>query len=165
MDRNRRRVTYGLLLGLLWAVGAFASEMDELAIREVQTQQAEAWNAHDAVAYANLFTDDGDVVNVLGWWWRGRAEIQSKMSAAFAWVFLDSQLTITEVHTRFINSSTAITHVRWTLDGAKAPPGATAAPREGIQIQVLRKLDGAWLIASFQNTNSVPETPFPDAPP
>ncbi|MDH5302784.1 MAG: SgcJ/EcaC family oxidoreductase [Gammaproteobacteria bacterium] len=165
MDISRRRVPYSLVLVLLWAVTTFASEIDEVAIREVQTQQAAAWNAHDAVAYANLFTDDGDVVNVLGWWWRGRSEIQGKLSAAFAWVFLDSKLTITEVHTRFIDASTAIAHVRWILDGAKVPPGAPAPPREGIQIQVLRKIDGAWLIASFQNTNSVPETPFPQAPP
>ena len=54
MDISRRRVPYSLVLGLLWAVTTFASEIDEVAIREVQTQQAAAWNAHDAVAYANL---------------------------------------------------------------------------------------------------------------
>ena len=35
---------------------------------------------------------------------------------------------------------------------------------EGIQLQVLRKDPDRWLIASFQNTNSVPETPFPKGP-
>lgn len=37
-------------------------------------------------------------MNVLGWWWRGRAENQSKLSDAFAWVFRDSKLTITDVN-------------------------------------------------------------------
>ena len=164
MNFSLRRLLSGLVLGVLLAVEAFASEGDEAAIREVQSRQAAAWNAHDAVAYANLFSDDGDVVNVLGWWWRGRSVIQSKLSDAFAWVFRDSTLTITEVHTRLIDPSTAIVHVRWTLDGAKMPPGAPAPPREGIQIQVLRKIGGQWLIASFQNTNSVQENPFPKAP-
>ena len=91
--------------------------------------------------------------------------IQSKLSDAFAWVFRDSTLTITEVHTRLVDSSTAIVHVRWTLDGAKVPPGAPAPPRTGIQLQILRKTGARWLITSFQNTNSVPETPFPKAPP
>lgn len=150
---------------MICAVAAVASQADEAAIRDVQARQAAAWNAHDAVAYANLFSEDGDVVNVLGWWWQGRSEIQSKLSDAFAWVFRDSRLTIADVHTRFIDASTAIVHVRWTLDGAKVPPGAPAPPREGVQLQVLRKTGDRWLITSFQNTNSVPETPFPKGPP
>lgn len=165
MKWNKRRFAYGLVLGLILAVEVFASEADEAAIRELQARQAAAWNAHDAVAYANLFSEDGEVVNVLGWWWRGRSTIQSKLSEAFAWVFRDSTLVITDVHTRFIDPSTAVVHVRWTLDGAKLPPGAPAPPREGIQLQVLRKLGGQWLITSFQNTNSVPESPFPKGPP
>ena len=97
--------------------------MDDAAIREVQASQADAWNRHDATAYSNLFTEDGEVVNVVGWWWKGRSQ-----------------------------------------SGAKTPPGIPE-PREGIQIEVLKKVDGKWLIYSFQNTNSVPERPFPKGPP
>jgi uncharacterized protein (TIGR02246 family) len=165
MNWHTRRAAFGMVLAMLVVAPAFASEADESAIRAVQARQAAAWNAHDATAYANLFAQDGDVVNVLGWWWRGHAEIQSKLSDAFAWVFRDSKLTITDVHSRFPDRETAIVHVRWTMDGAKVPPGAPAPPREGIQLQVLRKANGQWLIASFQNTNSIPETPFPKGPP
>lgn len=165
MNWNRRVIALVAALGMLCAVETFASEVDEGLIRDVQSRQAAAWNARDAAAYANLFAEDGDVVNVLGWWWRGRAAIQSKLADAFAWVFRDSKLTIAEVHTRFLDPATAIVHVRWTLDSAKAPPGAPTPPREGIQLQVLRKVGDRWLIASFQNTNSIPETPFPKGPP
>ena len=158
------KILSALLVVLGTAVPAPA-QTDETAIRELQARQAAAWNAHDAKAYANLFTEDGDVVNVLGWWWKGRATIQSKLTDAFAWVFKDSTMTITDVTSRLLDSSTAIAHVRWTMDGAKVPPGAPAPPREGIQLQVLRKVAGRWLIASFQNTNSVPEAPFPKGPP
>ena len=132
MSRYWCRVATGLACGVLLAVNAFASQAEDAAIREVQARQAAAWNAHDAVAYAKVFSEDGEVVNVLGWWWQGRAAIQSKLADAFAWVFRDRTLAITEVHTRFIDPSTAIAHVRWTLDGAKVPPGAAAPPREGI---------------------------------
>jgi uncharacterized protein (TIGR02246 family) len=159
------RPAVAFLLGMLLASAALAANPDVESIKDVQARQAAAWNAHDAVAYANLFTEDGDVVNVLGWWWQGRSTIQSKLSDAFAWVFKDSQLTITDVQTRFIGPSIAVTHVRWTLDGAKVPPGAPAPPREGIQLQVLQKVGNHWLIASFQNTNGVPEHPFPKGPP
>ena len=62
-------------------------EQDEIEIRRVETEQQEAWNRHDAKAYASLFSDDGDCVNVVGWWWKGRAEIEKKLTAAYAFVF------------------------------------------------------------------------------
>jgi uncharacterized protein (TIGR02246 family) len=137
---------------------------DDTAIRQLQDRQADAWNRHDAAAYAKLFTTDGDVVNVLGWWWRGRQEIETKLAPAFASVFRDSKLTIADVQVRFLTPTVAIAHVRWTMEGAKAPPGGPP-PREGIQLQVLTRQADGWLIASFQNTNSIPEAAFPMAPP
>ena len=141
-----------------------ARDRDEGEIRNLQVRQAEAWNRHDAKAYAELFTEDGDVVNVVGWWWKGRAEIASKLEAAFAHVFRESTLTIAGVDVRFLTPEIAIAHVRWTMTGAKTPP-TIPEPREGIQTQVLRKTAGRWSIAAFQNTNAVPEMPFPVGPP
>jgi uncharacterized protein (TIGR02246 family) len=137
---------------------------DEAQIRRVQDRQAEAWNRHDAKAYVDLFEEDGEAVNIVGWWWKGRAEMESKLGAAFAYVFRESTLTITEVHVRFLTPDIAIAHVRWTMTGARTPPNIPE-PREGIQTQVLRKRAGAWRIAAFQNTNAVPETPFPAGDP
>jgi uncharacterized protein (TIGR02246 family) len=137
---------------------------DEAAIRQVQAMQADAWNRHDAAAYAALFTEDGDCVNVVGWWWKGRAQIQSKLTAAFAFVFRESQLTITDTSVRFLSPTIAVAHVTWTMTGAKTPPGMPE-PKIGIEIQVLQKKSGHWLIESFQNTNAMPERPFPAGPP
>ena len=141
-----------------------AQPSDETAIVQLQARQADAWNRHDAAAYARLFTPDGDVVNVLGWLWRGRAEIERKLAAAFAFVFKDSKLAITDVQVRALSPTVAVAHVRWTMTGARTPPGM-AEPREGIQLQVLTKQGNEWLIASFQNTNSIPEFAFPAGPP
>ncbi|HEX6832915.1 MAG TPA: SgcJ/EcaC family oxidoreductase [Rudaea sp.] len=152
------------LLIALPALAAAAPVDDEKAIRELQVRQERAWNQHDAAAYASLFTADGDVVNLVGWWWRGRAQIQSKLTAAFAVAFRDSTLTLGEIDVRSLNPTVAVAHVRWTMTGAKTPPGVPE-PRQGIEVQVLQKQDGKWLIASFQNTVSVTEVPFPTAPP
>lgn len=165
---SRMLMVLSLSLSLL-LVGSFpvrASQIqDSQAIRQLlQTRQADAWNRHDAKAYAALFTPDGDVVNVVGWWWKGRAEIERKLAAGFAFVFKNSQLTVTDVDVRFINTKLAIAHTRWTMTGAKVPPGMPE-PRTGIQLQVLQKQRGKWLIVSFQNTNSIPERPFPTATP
>jgi uncharacterized protein (TIGR02246 family) len=154
-------ITWVLAMG--WSVPTMAQQQDDAAIRQVQVLQAAAWNQHDARAYAKLFAEDGDAVTVVGWWWRGRSEIERKLSEAFEFVFAQSTLTITDVDVKFLSPSMAVAHVRWTMVGAKVAPNMPE-PREGIQLQVLTKQAGGWLIASCQNTNSIPVTPFPKGP-
>jgi uncharacterized protein (TIGR02246 family) len=140
-----------------------AQSADQAEIQSVAMRQAEAWSRHDPKAYAALFTQDCDVVNVVGWWWRGRAEVERKLTEAFQFVFRDSRLTITDVTTRFIRPDVAVAHARWTMVGARTPAGIPE-PREGIQTLVFTKQSGRWLIAAFQNTHSIPERPFPAGP-
>ena len=152
------------VLAVGFLVPAAAEQQDEAAIRQVQVLQAAAWNQRDARAYANLFAEDGDVVNIAGWLWRGRPEIERKIREGFEVVFAQSTLTITDVDVRFLNPSTAVAHVRWMMVGVKTPPNMPEA-REGIQLQILTKQPTGWLIASFQNTNSIAATPPPKGPP
>ncbi|MFL5541416.1 MAG: YybH family protein [Longimicrobiaceae bacterium] len=144
--------------------GLSAQATAEAAIRDLEARQADAWNRHDASAYAALFTEDGDVVNVVGWWWRGRAEIESKLAQAFAYVFRESRLTITGVEVRLLSPDIAVARVRWTMEGARTPSGIPE-PTRGIQLQVLTRDADGWSIKSFQNTNELPERPFPQGPP
>ncbi|MEO8431505.1 MAG: SgcJ/EcaC family oxidoreductase [Acidobacteriota bacterium] len=158
-----------LIAGLVFsqaagAAPASAPAQAETEIRELQTRQSDAWNRHDAAAYARLFRDDGDVVNVVGWWWQGRPEIEKKLTAGFSVAFRESTLTITGVEVRLLTPVLAVAHVRWTMTGARTPPGVPE-PKQGIQLQVLEKGEGGWRIVSFQNTSSIPEVPFPAGPP
>jgi uncharacterized protein (TIGR02246 family) len=157
------------LLIFLFPVAQFSLAMtvskDEEEIRKiVGTQQQEAWNRHEAKAYASLFTENADCVNVVGWWWKGRAEIEQKLTAAYAFVFRESVLTITHVDVRLLTPTVAIAHVNWTMTGARTPQGF-AKVQQGIQTETLMKSDQKWLIAAFQNTTSIPETPFAQGPP
>jgi uncharacterized protein (TIGR02246 family) len=153
-----------LLIAFGSTIPAADGQADEAAIRDVvQTRQQQAWNQHDARAYAALFAEDGEVVNVVGWWWRGRAEIESKLTDAFAFVFRESTLTITQVDVRLLTPEIAVAHVLWTMSGARTPPGMPE-PRKGIQTIVLQKRAGNWMIAAFQNTNQLPEVSFPKQP-
>jgi uncharacterized protein (TIGR02246 family) len=149
---------------ILFTAAAGAQSADDRLIVDLQSRQADAWNRHDATAYANLFTEDGEVINVVGWWWKGRAQIESRLTDAFAYVFRDSKMTIVDVQTRRLAPGLAIAHVSWTMTGSHTPPNIPE-PRQGIQIQVLKKIRGKWMIFSFQNTNAVPERPFPKGPP
>jgi ketosteroid isomerase-like protein len=82
---------------------------------------------------------------------------------AFAFAFKESTLTFADVHVRFVKPDVAIAHAKWTMTGARTPPGMPE-PREGIQTLVLTKGQNGWLIDGFQNTNSMPERPFPKGP-
>src|SRR3954465_15416869 len=115
------------------------SEQDKADIRNLQNQQADAWNRHDAKAYAALFTEDGDCVNVVGWWWKGRAEIEQKLTDAYLFVFKESVLTIkdSDIDVKFLAPDIAVAHVRWTMTGARTPKGIPE-PQQGIQTQVLK---------------------------
>jgi uncharacterized protein (TIGR02246 family) len=80
---------------------------DEASVRAVVMRQAETWNRHDAKAYADLFATNADSVNVLGWRWKGREEINRKLTAAHQHMFKDSTLTITDVQIRFLTPEVA----------------------------------------------------------
>ena len=150
-----------LPLALAFAVPAAAdTTRDTAKVRAVVVRQAETWNRHDAKAYAALFTPGADVVNVVGWWWKGRTELEQKLGAAHARMFRDSTLTIADVHVRFLTPQLAVAHARWTMTGATPPPGLPE-PRAGIQTLLLQKRAGQWLIDVFQNTEAIPETMFP----
>ena len=151
------------LVGLNVASAPMASGLsDEAKIRTLERQQAVAWNSHNINAYAALFLPDAHVVNVLGWHWRSRTELQQKLGRAFGSVFARSQLEIGDVDIEFPKPDIAVAHVRWTMTGALDPTGAEgSAPEQGIQTQVLVRAGSSWRIAHFQNTNSVPERPFP----
>jgi uncharacterized protein (TIGR02246 family) len=159
-----KALTLGLVTLMTGAAFGQDHSQDEAEIRNVEKRQQEAWNQHDAKAYASLFTDDGDIVNVVGWWWKGRAEIEKKLTDAYAFVFRESALTIGDVEVKFLSPEIAVAHVKWTMTGARTPKGIPE-PQQGIQLQVLRKQAGKWMISSFQNTNSIPERPFPKGPP
>jgi uncharacterized protein (TIGR02246 family) len=160
----RRSMSVAAALILTFALPVVAQRADEARIRVTAMRQGETWSRHDAKAYAELFAEDCDVVNVLGWWWKGRAELERKLTPMFKTVFKDSQLTITNVQVRFLSPDIALAHARWTMSGARTPAGIPE-PRAGIQTLVFTKQARRWLIAGFQNTHSLPEQPIPAGPP
>ena len=143
------------------AFSAHKSQDETAAIRNVETGLQEAWNHHDAKAFASLFTEDADCVNVVGWWWKGRPQIENKVADSHVFMFRDSTYTNDEVHIRFLTAQIAVVHVRWSMVGHRNPDGSPGQPRKGIQTHILQEQEGKWLIAVFNNTDSVPEVSFP----
>lgn len=158
-----RESLVALLLSVVACSALADTTEDSVAIRALATRQADAWNQHDAKAYAALFTADCDVVNVVGAWWNGRTEVERKLTPAYGTVFKDSTLTFTDVQVRFLTPQLAVAHMRWTMSGATPPPGFPPI-KQGIQTLLVQKQAHEWSIEVFQNTNSIPMSNVGAAP-
>ncbi len=67
---------------------------------KVMEKFADAWNRHDMADFASLFAPNAEFVNVVGLWWKGRAEIQRAHEFAHTTFFKHSRLTMDEVVVR-----------------------------------------------------------------
>jgi len=116
---------------------------------------AAAWNRHDMEAFAQLFAADAEFVNVVGLWWKGRAEIRQAHEVTHASMFKNSRLTILDTSMRFPLPQLAIARSRWRLEGHVGPDGQALPARTGILLNVLTVDDGSWAIIDSQNTDVV----------
>ena len=116
---------------------------------------AESWNKHDMNTFAELFSPDAEFVNVVGLWWKGRAEIKAAHEFTHQTLFKNSRLTISEVSARFPTPQIAIVRCRWKLEGHVTPDGAPLPMRNGILLNVLRHEGSKWLIIDSQNTDII----------
>lgn len=132
------------------------------AVRAVATTLAADWNRHDMKAFAALFTEDADFVNVIGLWWHGRSEIQKQHEVLHATRMRDSRLVATETAVHLLREDVAVIHIRWQLSGDTGLDGVTLPMRQGVMSLVTVRKGSEWQIASAQNTDVVP---LPNVPP
>lgn len=116
---------------------------------------AETWNRHDMDAFAELFAEDAEFVNVVGIWWKGRPEIQRAHELTHQTMFRSSRLSIRDIATRFPVPGIAIARCCWTLEGHVSPEGHALPARNGILVHTLQKIAGTWRIIDSQNTDIV----------
>ena len=127
--------------------------MDE--VRRVIDAFADCWNRHDMAAFAALFAPDAEFVNVVGMWWRGRAEIQAAHEFTHSSLFKDSRLSTLETQVRLPAEGVALARSRWRLEGHVGPDGSALPPRNGLLLSVLQYKAGAWQIIDAQNTDII----------
>lgn len=116
---------------------------------------AEAWNTHDMDAFSGLFAQDAEFVNVVGLWWKGRAEIKAAHEYTHRTMFKDSRLTLGEIDTRFPAPGLAISRCRWALEGHVAQDGTPLPARQGILVHTLQRAGADWRIIDSQNTDII----------
>lgn len=130
-----------------------SSELAE--VNRIVNAFAETWNRHDIGAFAELFAQDAEFVNVVGIWWKGRPEIRGAHEFSHQTMFKNSRLSITEVSVRFPTPSVAIARSRWTLEGHVSLEGEALPARTGVLVNTLQNTGGTWRIIDSQNTDIV----------
>jgi uncharacterized protein (TIGR02246 family) len=124
------------------------------------TEVEQAWNAHDMSRFAAFFAEDADFVNVRGWWWRGRGEIEQKHALFHETIFSDSTMALELASVREVAPDVVVAHVKWRMVGHEVGgPEQTPEPRIGIWSWVIRDRDGGVEIVSSHNTDTMPVPP------
>jgi uncharacterized protein (TIGR02246 family) len=116
---------------------------------------AKFWNAHDIDGFAELFAPDAEFVNVVGLWWKGRAQIKAAHEFTHQTMFKNSTLTVVDVDVRFPVPDLALARCLWKLSGHVTPDGAPLPERTGVLLNVVRRDALRWLIVDSQNTDVV----------
>ena len=141
---------FALLLPMA-LVGENGQKSDEAAIRGVMDGFMDAWNRHDANAWAALFSEDGDFTNVRGMGASGRPKIEEFHASRFATIFKNSNQKYTDIKTRFIRPDVAAVDVHWEMTGAADTAGNPSPLRKGLLNFTMEKNKGKWQIAVMHN--------------
>jgi uncharacterized protein (TIGR02246 family) len=146
------------IAGLLicYAVTGYAqsptAREDEEAIKKVIAGTTEAFNKHDAKAFARFYTPDAELVTVRGERMKGVAEIEKGLAAIFATRATAATLKTLDVSIRFIKPAVAVAHVTNEMSGVVNAGGQEMPPHRELSIRVLVKEKGTWRVTAFHNT-------------
>ena len=129
------------------------------AVKLVAEAEA-AWNIHDMTRFSRLFAEDADFVNVGGWWWRGRDEIEQNHAALHESIFKDSSMALVLAGVKVPAPGVAVLHVKWQMSGHhRSGVEQTTNVRRGVWSWVVVERDTATQIVSAHNTDTMAVPP------
>lgn len=149
------QVIFSFIL-LMTSVFGF-SQTDEKQIQSQVAQMVSDWNTHEFQNMDSYMTDDVEWVNIVGMWWKGRAEVKATHQGNFGAFFKGVPFTQKSLKTRFLTKDVAVATLISSV-GEFFPPdgidhGNNKMPAsDDILTLVFVKKNGKWLIASVQNT-------------
>ena len=115
------------------------------------------WNTHEFKNMDSYTTEDVEWVNIVGMWWKGRAEVKSAHQGIFDAMFKGVPFTQKNLKMRFLTKDVAIATLISSV-GAFFPPdgidhGNNKMPAtDDILTLIFVKKNGKWLLTSGQNT-------------
>jgi uncharacterized protein (TIGR02246 family) len=124
------------------------AELDRAAIAAVPARMVAAWAAHDADAFAELFTPDGTMM-LPGVYHRGREAIRQFMTGAYAGPYRGTTVTGTPIEIKPLGpGAVALLTEGGVISAGESELSAAAAIRAS---WILVRRDGRWQLAVYQN--------------
>ena len=127
-------------------------DSEEAAIKALMVQTTNAFNKHDARAWAQFCTPDARLVTVRGESMNGVAEIEKGLAAIFETRGRKATLKTLDIAVRFIRRDIALAYVTNEMSGVTSPTGDQQPPHTELSIRVLVKERDVWRITAFHNT-------------
>jgi uncharacterized protein (TIGR02246 family) len=138
---------------------------DQQAIAAVMDRFMDAWNRHDAKAFAAVFAEDADFTNWRGEGASGRSKIEEFHAPMFATIFKNSHQSYTVIQTRLIRPDVAAVDVHWEMRGVMDAQGNPRPDRRGLLNFVMAKNAGQWQIVVMHNLDLTALPPSNSATP
>lgn len=155
------QISAAMIAALLFAGGPTMTQQkttgdrakERMAIEQTVKHFMEAWNEHDAHAFAMTFTEDADFTNVAGMHANGRSNVETFHAGVFAAIFKNSHETGQVRSIRFLTPRLAAVDADWRMTGATVQDGHPQPNRKGLLNWVMAKQpSGSWLIEVMHNT-------------
>jgi uncharacterized protein (TIGR02246 family) len=143
---------------LLSATGAAMAETtvpekDAAEITAALKGMQDAWNHHDMKAFASYMTDDVEWVNVVGMWWRGKAQVYKAHDTLHKTMFKDRELKdATEIVMRKIAPDVVVVTSVIPADGFSDSTGRVFPANRNVLTETFVHRDSRWLVAEGHNT-------------
>ena len=128
------------------------TRVEEEAIKALMIQTTDAFNRHDAKAWAQFCTPDAQLVTVRGESMKGSAEIEKGLAAIFETRGRQARLRTLDVAVRFIRPDVALVHLTNEMSGVASADGQQQPAHRELSIRVVVKERGTWRITAFHNT-------------
>jgi uncharacterized protein (TIGR02246 family) len=140
-----------------WAKNSEAA--DSSAIKQVVSDFLDAFNNHDAHAWALSFAEDGDFTNVAGLTRHGRREVEERFAGLFAGPLKNAHRTYQVKSIRFLTPGIASVDADWEMTGSKAADGSESPVRKGLFHWIMTRQNDHWLFAAFHEFEFLPTPP------
>jgi uncharacterized protein (TIGR02246 family) len=124
------------------------SSTEQAEIAAVPARMVAAWAAHDAQAFADLFTQDGTMI-LPGAYKKGRDEIREFMAAGYAGPYQGTRVTGSPIDVKpLADGAVALL----TMGGVLAAGETELSDQAAIRASwILVRRDGRWQLAVYQN--------------
>ena len=151
------------VLSVLVCAAAFASPAAVDQVKARGDQFAAAWNKHDAKAMAAMFAPDGDLLNPVGRYASGRAEVEKLFHDEHSTFMKHSTYKNVRSSVHLLDADAAVGDWDIEISGMTDPNGK-AMPVEKTHVTcVMKNAGGNWWIVSARAFDLMTPPPMPKA--